>query len=69
MTRREVAFLLTGAATGLMLAAWGIMEVLASLQHGAVVTAYSWSKAILIVPFSVLLIAVVLLLYPRRSKD
>jgi hypothetical protein len=68
MTRREVAFLLIGLGVGLTLSVVGIVKVLASLEGGAVLTSYSWSRVLFIVPTLLVLTGAFLLLYRRGRK-
>ena len=68
MTRRETAFLLIGLGFGLMFAIAAIVEVLLSLYRSTFISAYSWDKVLLLVPFLLLVIGVTLLLYRPKSE-
>jgi hypothetical protein len=66
VTRREIGFLVIGLGVGLLFAVFATVEVLRSLNRIAFIIAYGWDKAILTVPFLLLVTGLVLVLY--RSK-
>jgi hypothetical protein len=67
MARREIAFLLIGLGSGLLLSLAVVLEIFISLYHHEAISSYGFDKFVLLIPILLLLAGVILLAYRTKS--